>query len=139
MTGYVHATTDMRILNLFSFLFSEAEYAFQIKKKIIPVKLERQYKADGWLGFVIGAKLFFDFSGKYSFESRMEGLVKEICHFLKRAPPEEIIVPHMTNTTSAAQGGVCTTCEILPLIQIFSVQVMENSGECRHVFKFRHL
>ncbi|KAK3083289.1 hypothetical protein FSP39_018644 [Pinctada imbricata] len=84
---------------------SEAEYAFQIKKKIIPVKLERQYKADGWLGFVIGAKLFFDFSGKYSFESRMEGLVKEICRFLKRAPPEEIIVPHMTNTTSAVQGG----------------------------------
>jgi hypothetical protein len=58
--------------------FSEAEYAFQTRKKIIPLKMEQGYNADGWLGFILGAKLFFDFSGKYPFEDKMSGLIKEM-------------------------------------------------------------
>ena len=40
--------------------------------------LERGYKPDGWLGFILGAKLFFDFSGKYPFETKMNDLLKEL-------------------------------------------------------------
>ena len=40
--------------------------------------LERGYKPDGWLGFILGAKLFFDFSGKYPFEAKMNDLLKEL-------------------------------------------------------------
>ncbi|XP_060595653.1 uncharacterized protein LOC132749773 [Ruditapes philippinarum] len=57
---------------------AEAEYAFQTRKKIIPLKMEQGYNADGWLGFILGAKLFFDFSGKYPFEDKMSGLIKEM-------------------------------------------------------------
>ena len=57
---------------------TEAEYAFQLKKKIVPLKMEKNYKADGWLGFIIGAKLFFDFSGKYPFENKITELIKEV-------------------------------------------------------------
>ncbi|KAJ8310041.1 hypothetical protein KUTeg_011906 [Tegillarca granosa] len=56
----------------------KAEYAFQLKKKIVPLKMEKNFKPDGWLGFIIGSKLFFDFSGKYSFESKIEGLLREL-------------------------------------------------------------
>ncbi|XP_061166924.1 uncharacterized protein LOC133175816 [Saccostrea echinata] len=57
---------------------SEAEYARQLKKDIIPCKMERGYKAKGWLGFILGSKLFFEFSGKYPFEQKIEELVREI-------------------------------------------------------------
>ncbi|XP_050391685.1 uncharacterized protein LOC126810559 [Patella vulgata] len=57
---------------------AEGEYAHQRRKKIIPLILERGYQPDGWLGLILGAKLFYDFSGKYSFQSRVGGLLKDI-------------------------------------------------------------
>jgi hypothetical protein len=49
-----------------------------LKKRIIPLKMESGYKADGWLGFIIGARLFFDFGGKYPFENKIKDLIKEV-------------------------------------------------------------
>ena len=40
--------------------------------------MQRGYRADGWLGFILGSKLFYDFSGKYPFEDRMSGLLKAL-------------------------------------------------------------
>ncbi|CAH1794188.1 unnamed protein product, partial [Owenia fusiformis] len=57
---------------------AEAEYAYQLRKEVVPLKLQRNYRPDGWLGFVVGSRLFFDFSGKYTFESRIDGLMKEL-------------------------------------------------------------
>lgn len=73
-----------------SFSFSEAEYAFQTRKKIIPLKMEAGYNADGWLGFILGAKLFFDFSGKYPFEDKMAGLLKELNSAMKTVHGKEV-------------------------------------------------
>ncbi|KAJ8322282.1 LOW QUALITY PROTEIN: hypothetical protein KUTeg_000753 [Tegillarca granosa] len=57
---------------------AEAEYAFQQRKKIVPLKMEYGYKPDGWLGIIIGSKIYHDFGGKYSVDSRLDGLSKEI-------------------------------------------------------------
>lgn len=57
---------------------AEAEYAKQKDKIIIPCKMERGYEACGWLGFLLGSKLFFEFSGKYPFENKMNDLLREI-------------------------------------------------------------
>jgi male-specific lethal 1 len=40
--------------------------------------MERGYTPDGWLGFIVGAKLFYEFSQKYPFEDKMKALLKEI-------------------------------------------------------------
>lgn len=40
----------------------EAEYVLNCRKKFLPVRMVKDYKPDGWLGFVIGAKLYYDFS-----------------------------------------------------------------------------
>ncbi|WAQ93425.1 hypothetical protein MAR_005896 [Mya arenaria] len=40
--------------------------------------MDLNYKPDGWLGLMIGTKLFFDFSGKYEFQDKMGDLLKEI-------------------------------------------------------------
>ncbi|KAL8606718.1 hypothetical protein ACOMHN_018752 [Nucella lapillus] len=59
---------------------TEAEYAFKLKKTIIPLQMETNYQPDGWLGILLGTKLFIDFSGKYPFEKKAEALVKEVAH-----------------------------------------------------------
>ena len=58
--------------------FPEAEYAFQQRKKIIPLIMQGGYKPDGWLGMILGAKLYYDFSGKYTYESRIDQLLKAL-------------------------------------------------------------
>lgn len=40
-----------------------AEYSFQCKKRIVPVYLESKYQPTGWLGALLGTKLYFNLSG----------------------------------------------------------------------------
>ena len=56
---------------------SEAEYAYRLKKPIVPILLQSKYKPDGWLGILLGTKLYIDFT-KSDFESNYKKLVKEI-------------------------------------------------------------
>lgn len=57
---------------------SEATYAYQIKRYMIPIKLHRNFKATGWLGMTIGDLLYIDFSGKHSFDNAYEELIGQI-------------------------------------------------------------
>ncbi|XP_035273869.1 uncharacterized protein LOC118227475 [Anguilla anguilla] len=65
---------------------TEAEYTFQLRKEIIPLMMEQNYKPDGWLGALLGAKLWIDFSDNCNFEESIKQLIKEI---KGRTPPEE--------------------------------------------------
>ncbi|XP_066297281.1 uncharacterized protein [Branchiostoma lanceolatum] len=56
----------------------ECEYARERGTDIIPLKLEDGYRPDGWLGFLVGARLYFNFDCKDSFEDVMMRLMKEI-------------------------------------------------------------
>ncbi|UJR08038.1 hypothetical protein I4U23_012315 [Adineta vaga] len=55
---------------------AEAHYAFQCQRKIIPILLQKHYKPDGWLLFLIGQLLYIDFT-KYEFSQAMNKLFKE--------------------------------------------------------------
>ena len=56
---------------------AEAHYAFQREQKIVPVLLQKHYKPDGWLLFLVGQLLYVDFV-KYDFEQAMKMLLKEL-------------------------------------------------------------
>ncbi|CAF1364991.1 unnamed protein product [Didymodactylos carnosus] len=56
---------------------AEAHYAFQRQLRIVPVLLQKSYKPDGWLLFLIGQLLYVDFT-KNEFPRAMEILVKEL-------------------------------------------------------------
>jgi hypothetical protein len=56
---------------------AEAHYAFQRQRKIVPVLLQKHYKPDGWLLFLIGQLLYVDFI-KYEFSRAMGMLFKEL-------------------------------------------------------------
>ncbi|CAF1048086.1 unnamed protein product [Adineta steineri] len=56
---------------------AEAHYAFQRQLKIVPILLEKHYKPDGWLLFLIGQLLYVDFT-KYEFSQAIQMLIKEL-------------------------------------------------------------
>ena len=41
---------------------SEACYAYQKRRPIIPVMAQESYTPEGWLGFIMGTRLYVDFS-----------------------------------------------------------------------------
>ena len=56
---------------------AEAEYAFRCKRRLIPIIARQGYRADGWLGFVIGSRIYVDF-GRMDFKSACDLILKEI-------------------------------------------------------------
>ena len=56
----------------------EAEYAFTLRKDIVPLMMESNYRADGWLGMIMGSKLWIDFSSGQNISDSIEKLKKEL-------------------------------------------------------------
>lgn len=59
-------------------LRAAAEYAFQQRKKIIPILMEAGYKPSGWLGALIGTRLYFSLHDARQIPTKMPGLIKEL-------------------------------------------------------------
>lgn len=57
---------------------TEAEYAYQLQKWIIPLMMDMYYEPDGWLGLILGAKYYMDFSGIVLFEESVQKLTREL-------------------------------------------------------------
>ncbi|XP_072019573.1 uncharacterized protein [Amphiura filiformis] len=57
---------------------SEAKYASKKKKDVIPLLLENDYDPDGWLGFMLGTKLYYKFCSDDEMTRNMEGLLREL-------------------------------------------------------------
>ncbi|CAL1535937.1 unnamed protein product [Lymnaea stagnalis] len=43
---------------------AEAEYTYKRKKPFIPLLMQRGYESTGWLGLMVGTRLFYEFSSK---------------------------------------------------------------------------
>ncbi|KAL3859214.1 hypothetical protein ACJMK2_009443 [Sinanodonta woodiana] len=61
---------------------AEAEYAFHKQKEIIPLKMQAGYNPDGWLGILIGSKLYYEFSETFHFDEK----VKDLLHAIDKLP-----------------------------------------------------
>lgn len=57
---------------------SEAEYAFQLHKDIIPLMMDYRYKPNGWLGFIVGSKFWIDLRDRCKLDSNLDKLIKEL-------------------------------------------------------------
>jgi len=56
---------------------AEAEYAFQLGKPVVPLIMQKGYRPDGWLGMILGSKIFVDFF-KYERDECLQRLRKEL-------------------------------------------------------------
>ncbi|KAH9490687.1 hypothetical protein Btru_032769 [Bulinus truncatus] len=65
---------------------TEAEYTFQQGKNYVIVNLQPKFKPNGWLGALLGTRLYYDFSGSQSFDEMMQvRLAREIDDVKMRA------------------------------------------------------
>ena len=61
----------------------EAQYAFQQQKDMVPLMLEEGYRAKGWLGMILGVRLYYKFCGLVlASESAFQAKVDELCREL---------------------------------------------------------
>ena len=63
---------------LFFPLTLEAEYTYQLHKDVIPLMMDYKYKPDGWLGIIVGAKFWIDFTEKHKLDSNIHVLVRQL-------------------------------------------------------------
>ena len=89
---------------------SEAEYAYQLRKDIIPLMMQRNYQADGWLGMLVGTKLWIDLQRKQIVDSAVGKLIKELGGRGKDGhatdgSPEGVIRPSEISVVTAPRPG----------------------------------
>ena len=70
----------------------EAQYAMQQEKNLVPLLLEEGYKPAGWLGMLLGVRLWYGFFGSVvaseaAFEQKMGELCRELETAVKLAAP----------------------------------------------------
>ncbi|XP_015780019.1 PREDICTED: uncharacterized protein LOC107357901 [Acropora digitifera] len=80
---------------------SEAEYAYTRRKQIIPLMMEENYKPDGWLGIILGSKLYMNF--KEGTHKGIQELLKEIKNV--RAVSAQSAVSGQSEAPSPMQEG----------------------------------
>jgi len=69
---------------------TEAQYAFQLGKQIVPLMMQSGYKADGWLGALLGTTLWFDCTTQPKMEESFPGFFREVKKFVDRP---DMVVP----------------------------------------------
>ncbi len=57
------------------FYFTEAEYAYKLQKKVVPLLVEEGYNPDGWLGALQGMKLYYKFFSEDLSQTDMTALL----------------------------------------------------------------
>ncbi|CAF4901387.1 unnamed protein product, partial [Rotaria sp. Silwood1] len=68
------------------------EYAYQRKKLIIPLLLQANYKPDGWLGIIVGSKLYINYAKK-PFETAYAETRTELQAALNRIEKKPTVPP----------------------------------------------
>ncbi|XP_070550084.1 uncharacterized protein [Ptychodera flava] len=102
---------------------TEAEYTYQLHKDVVPLLMESYYKPDGWLGMLMGVKLYIDFSGSYQYDDQVKKLIKELGERGKK-------VVSMTEETSPVTKKF-TTVGSVPMLNYHNV-VCWNSQDVQN-------
>jgi len=81
----------------------EAKYSNKLRKPIVPIMAEPGYRPDGWLGLIIGDKLYFNFRDEEIWEDSIELLDKEIEKYRNGSP--SAAAPASNQVAPAPAGG----------------------------------
>jgi hypothetical protein len=104
---------------------AEAEYAFKCKRRLLPLVMRPGYKPNGWLGFMIGTRLYVDF-GRFEFETACEKLMTEIS--LQRRQTIPVIVINQQDDTELSDSHSTKATGSPSGRQSFVGQVGRESG-----------
>eukprot|EP00048_Salpingoeca_helianthica_P016742 m.233989 g.233989 ORF g.233989 m.233989 type:complete len:689 (+) comp19376_c0_seq1:75-2141(+) len=89
----------------------EAQYALQLKKPIIFLMMQKDYQPTGWLGLMLGAKMWYDLTEDAFFNERLEAIHRELALVLDHThardhahhsnPPQPAAAAAMTKVDSS--------------------------------------
>eukprot|EP01048_Picozoa_sp_COSAG05_P004418 COSAG05_NODE_237_length_13170_cov_25.700558_5_plen_1165_part_00 len=83
----------------------EAQYAYQRQKEMVPLMLEERYRANGWLGMLLGVRLWYAFCGSVLLsESAFEGKMEELCRELGDRGKEGTVSPKLVSSAVASDS-----------------------------------
>ena len=129
-----------------NFCRAEAHYAFQQQRHIVPVLMQKHYKPDGWLLFLIGQLMYVNFT-KYEFDRAMEMLFKELsandAHQVDVQPvvskdPAEMTLPSVPRTTTSITKPLSVETERHSILQWTQTEVQEWLTK-HHLVQLRRL
>jgi hypothetical protein len=86
----------------------EAQYAYQREKEMVPLMMEEGYRADGWLGMLLGTRLWYSCCGSVlSSEAAFEGKMEELCRELgDRGKPRPLLHPPTSEKAHICHANV---------------------------------
>lgn len=85
---------------------AEAQYAFKMNKRIVPLIMEKGYEdVKGWLGIIMSDKIFINFT-KYAYEECIRRLKNEIQSEEKRSQAVQILDTKYTAQSVATNAHV---------------------------------
>ena len=86
----------------------EAEYAVKLQKPIIPLVMQQDYMPLGWLGIIIGGKIYYKFNGpRLNFDQTMSSVVKEINRYYQEEKPKS-----RQSNSSNSSSTICNNLSI---------------------------
>jgi hypothetical protein len=74
---------------------AEAEYAYKLRRNVIPLIMEKGYDPDGWLGFIIGSKLWVDASDPEKLHTVVDFVQKEADRYHGVLPSPSLLLPSL--------------------------------------------
>eukprot|EP01104_Vermistella_antarctica_P019075 TRINITY_DN7304_c0_g1_i1.p1 TRINITY_DN7304_c0_g1~~TRINITY_DN7304_c0_g1_i1.p1 ORF type:complete len:856 (-),score=148.73 TRINITY_DN7304_c0_g1_i1:27-2594(-) len=86
----------------------EAEYAQSLHKRLIPLNMQPSYRASGWLGLLLGSRMWYDCSCSSKMTTNIEGVLREIGTNEKgvaAAPAASDVKKTGTKRTEPESGG----------------------------------
>ena len=85
---------------MFQCLLLEGEYAFKLRKPIVPLRVEVKYLPDGWLGALVGNSLFFDISTPDKLKINFDNFVRELGDRGKVSGNKSVVIVRSLNPIS---------------------------------------
>ncbi|CAF0785528.1 unnamed protein product [Brachionus calyciflorus] len=83
----------------------EAEYAVKLQKPIIPLVMQQDYSPHGWLGIIIGGKIYYKFAGqRVNFDQTMSSVIKEVNRYYQEEKPKSRL-SNLNSTNSSNQSN----------------------------------
>ena len=115
---------------------AEAQYSFRLNKNILPVIMQKGYhNVDGWLGFIIGDKIFIDFT-KYSFDESVKRLKNQINLITNHKPDPQPPVTQSTITKSEPLAAELDTKVIKLVINGAGGDQNKPNSKCLQIDKW---
>ena len=89
---------------------TEAEYAYSLRKPIVPVKVQKDWHPTGWLGALLGTKLYFelcelDLSNPKNLEPLLQEMQRQVQSSSFLPPPSSSLSPSSSSSSSSPSSS----------------------------------